>query len=94
MANYFSVALIGMTRSWLMNLPVGSLTSWGSCAISSQPTLRVHTLTQAMRSTSMPCNSAWGSHCGPSSVGSPRFKHHHPHLQRFCCCRFLIRRER
>jgi hypothetical protein len=28
MANYFSVALTGMVRSWLMNLPQGSLTSW------------------------------------------------------------------
>jgi hypothetical protein len=29
MANYFPVALIGTARSWLMNLPKGSLTSWG-----------------------------------------------------------------
>jgi hypothetical protein len=29
MANYFSVDLTGMTRSWLMNLLEGSLTSWG-----------------------------------------------------------------
>jgi hypothetical protein len=28
MVNYFPVALIGMTRSWLMNLPEGTLTSW------------------------------------------------------------------
>jgi hypothetical protein len=28
MANYFSVALTGMTRSWLMNLLDGTLTSW------------------------------------------------------------------
>jgi hypothetical protein len=28
MANYFPVALTGMTQSWLMNLPEGSLTSW------------------------------------------------------------------
>jgi hypothetical protein len=28
LVNYFSVALIGTTRSWLMNLPEGSLTSW------------------------------------------------------------------
>jgi hypothetical protein len=28
MANYFPVALIGTTRSWLMNLPEGTLTSW------------------------------------------------------------------
>jgi hypothetical protein len=27
MANYFSAALTGMMRSWLMNLPEGSLTS-------------------------------------------------------------------
>jgi hypothetical protein len=27
MANYFPVALTGMARSWLMNLPVGTLTS-------------------------------------------------------------------
>jgi hypothetical protein len=27
MANYFSVALIGMARSWLMSLPEGTLTS-------------------------------------------------------------------
>jgi hypothetical protein len=28
MANYFLVALIGTTRSWLMNLPEGTLSSW------------------------------------------------------------------
>jgi hypothetical protein len=28
MTNYFPVALIGPTRSWLMNLSQGSLTSW------------------------------------------------------------------
>jgi hypothetical protein len=28
MANYFMVAQIGMTRSWLMSLPEGTLTSW------------------------------------------------------------------
>jgi hypothetical protein len=28
MANYFRVALAGMARSWLMNLPPGSLFSW------------------------------------------------------------------
>jgi 1-acyl-sn-glycerol-3-phosphate acyltransferase len=28
MANYFLVTLTGTTRSWLMNLPEGTLTSW------------------------------------------------------------------
>jgi hypothetical protein len=28
MANYFPVAMTDMARSWLMNLPKGSLTSW------------------------------------------------------------------
>jgi hypothetical protein len=28
MANYFLVALTGMARSWLMNLPEGALHSW------------------------------------------------------------------
>jgi hypothetical protein len=28
MANYFLIALIRTTRSWLMNLPEGTLTSW------------------------------------------------------------------
>jgi hypothetical protein len=28
MANYFPMALTGTARSWLMNLPKGSLTSW------------------------------------------------------------------
>jgi hypothetical protein len=28
MANYFPVALTGTTRSWLMNLPKGTLHSW------------------------------------------------------------------
>jgi hypothetical protein len=28
MVNYFPVALTGMARLWLMNLPEGSLTSW------------------------------------------------------------------
>jgi hypothetical protein len=32
MANYFPVAVTGTTRSWLMNLPQVSLTSWaGLC---------------------------------------------------------------
>jgi hypothetical protein len=29
MANYFPVALTDTARSWLMNLPKGSLISWG-----------------------------------------------------------------
>jgi K+-transporting ATPase c subunit len=29
MANYFPVALTGIGQSWLLNLPEGSLTSWG-----------------------------------------------------------------
>jgi hypothetical protein len=29
MTNYFPMALIGTAWSWLMNLPEGSLTSWG-----------------------------------------------------------------
>jgi hypothetical protein len=28
MANYITVALTGMARSWLMNLPEGTLDSW------------------------------------------------------------------
>jgi hypothetical protein len=28
MANYFPIALTGTTRSWLMNLPKGTLDSW------------------------------------------------------------------
>lgn len=28
MANYFHVALRGLVRSWLMNLPVGCVCSW------------------------------------------------------------------
>jgi hypothetical protein len=28
MTNYFPVALMGMARSWLMNLPEGTLHSW------------------------------------------------------------------
>jgi hypothetical protein len=28
MANYFPMSLTGMARSWLMNLPQGTLTSW------------------------------------------------------------------
>jgi hypothetical protein len=28
MANYFPVVLTGTTRSWLMNLPESTLTSW------------------------------------------------------------------
>jgi hypothetical protein len=28
MANYFPIALTGTTRSWLMNLPEGTLDSW------------------------------------------------------------------
>jgi hypothetical protein len=36
-------------------------------------------LTWAMRLTSMPCNSTWGSHCSASSTGSPKFKTPPPH---------------
>jgi hypothetical protein len=39
MANYFSVALTGMVRSWLMNLPRGSLTSWKRLVLSVQDQL-------------------------------------------------------
>jgi hypothetical protein len=74
MANYFLVALTSTTRSWLMNLSEGSLTYYGSCAINTQPTLRVPTLAQEMRLTSTPCSSAQGSHYSPSSSGSPRLK--------------------
>jgi hypothetical protein len=74
MANYFLVALIGTARSWLMNLPEGPSPPRRSYAISSWPTLRAPMLARAMRSTSTPCNNALGSHCGPSSSGSPRFK--------------------
>jgi hypothetical protein len=28
MAKYFSIALIGIAQSWLMNLPKGTLDSW------------------------------------------------------------------
>jgi hypothetical protein len=28
MANYFHISLTGTTRSWLMKLPEGTLTSW------------------------------------------------------------------
>jgi hypothetical protein len=28
MVNYFPVALMGTARSWLMNLPEGTLDSW------------------------------------------------------------------
>jgi hypothetical protein len=58
MANYFPVALIGTTRSWLMKLPLESMFSWEECAASSRPTLRVLTLSLATRPTSMPCSSA------------------------------------
>jgi hypothetical protein len=35
MANYFPIALIGMTWAWLMNLPEGLSPLGKSCAVSS-----------------------------------------------------------
>jgi hypothetical protein len=80
MANYFPVALTGTAQPWLMNLTQGPCTPGKSCVISSRPTLRVLTLGPAMRSTSTSCSSAQGTHCGPSSSGSPRFKTPSSHL--------------
>jgi hypothetical protein len=73
MANYFPVALIGMARSWLINLPEGTLDSWSELCHSSWPTSRVLMLSQATRPTSTPSSNAQGNPYAPSSNGSLRF---------------------
>jgi hypothetical protein len=83
MANYFLVALIETARSWLMNLPEGTLDSWSKLCTSSRPTLRVPTLSRATRPTSTPSSSAQGNPCAPSFNGSPRFTIPFPCLQCF-----------
>ncbi len=73
MTNYFLVALTGMARSWLMNLPEGTSTSSQSCTASSRPTSRVFMLSWVTRPISTPSSSARGNCCAPSSSGSLRF---------------------
>jgi hypothetical protein len=74
MANYFIVALTSTTRPWLMNLPPWSLYSceelchqfmanFESSYSQLDNEVNLHTVQQRP-----------GSHCGPSSSGSPRFK--------------------
>jgi hypothetical protein len=71
MANYFTVDLTGMDRSWLMNLPgVPHLMGGAMSSVHGQHRECI----RSMRSTSMPCSIARGSHCGHSSSGSPKFK--------------------
>jgi hypothetical protein len=69
MANYFSVVLTRMARSWLMNLPEGSLTSWGQLC---------HQFTTNFDSAYACPGNEVDLHavqqCGPSSSGSPRFE--------------------
>jgi hypothetical protein len=73
MANYFSIALTGTARSWLMNLPEGPSTPGQSCAASSWPTSRALMLDRITRPISTPSSSARGIPCAPSSNGSLRF---------------------
>jgi hypothetical protein len=74
MANYFLVALTDTTRSWLMNLPEGSLTSWGELC---------HQFTTNFESTYARLGNEVnlhveqqhpGSHYGPSFNSSPWFE--------------------
>jgi hypothetical protein len=84
MANYFPVALTGMTRSWLMNLPPGSLFSW-------EELCRQFTVNFVSS-----CRAAAPG--GVAVVLHPAvllgLKHHPPYLQRFCCCHVSTGRER
>jgi hypothetical protein len=73
MANYFPVALTGMARSWLMNLPEGPSTPGQSCATSSWPTSRVPMLSWPTGPTSKPSNSTRGNPFAHSSNGSLMF---------------------
>jgi hypothetical protein len=73
MANYFPVALTGTARSWLMNLPEGTLDSWPELCHKFTATSRALTPGKATRPTSTLSNSVWGSLCAPSSSGSPTF---------------------
>jgi hypothetical protein len=56
-ANYFLIALMGMARSWLMNLPMETLHSWS----------------ELCRQFTANFESAYGNPCAPSSSGSLRF---------------------
>jgi hypothetical protein len=53
MANYFPVALTGMARSWLMNLPEGTLDSWSELC---------HQFTTNFESTYAPPGNETGLH--------------------------------
>jgi hypothetical protein len=76
MVNYFPVALTGTARSWLLNLPEGTLHSWSElcrCAASSRPTSRAPMLGRVMRPISTPSSSGRGNPCALSSSGFLKF---------------------
>jgi hypothetical protein len=73
-ANYFPVALTDTAWSWLMNLPEGSLTSWAELYCQFITNFKSVYAHLGNKVTSTPCNSARGSHYGPSSSGSPMFE--------------------
>ncbi len=58
MTNYFPTALTGTVRSWLMNLPQGSLTSWKELCRQFMTNFESAYSRPAMRQTSTPCSSA------------------------------------
>jgi hypothetical protein len=73
MANYFPVALNGTTRSWLMNLPDGSLTSSGELCHQFTANI-VSAYTHPGNEVDHHAMQQRGSHYGPSSSSSLRFK--------------------
>jgi hypothetical protein len=73
MANYFPVALTGMTRSWLMNLLEGTLHSWSE--LCRQFTANIESAyAQPGNETNLHAiQQRLGNPCAPSSSGSLRF---------------------
>jgi hypothetical protein len=73
MANYFPVALTSTARSWFMNLPKGSLTSWAELCRQFMINFESAYARPGNEVDLMPCNSDRESNCGPSSSSYPRF---------------------
>jgi hypothetical protein len=73
MASDICVALIGTARSWLMNLPEGTLDSWSELCHQFMANFDSAYARPAMRPTSTPSSNAQGNPYVPSSSGSLRF---------------------
>ena len=74
MANWFPMALKDGARSCLLNLPVGSISSWGARYASvSSPTSRAHATARRLRVTCGASSSSQGRPCRSTSSASIAF---------------------